>query len=378
MCAKQPISPEAGTGMADNVASAKRVLFTGDIIRTGYNQTTPNQNKNIEWLSALFAPSLRWAFGKPSSVLRSNPEDGFDIQTFYHLCEYGLKPNSRNWALLFDTPAISRNAVDYILGHFENSFVVGLEIPKVFCKIMTLASIPYIDITIHPVRYGRELLLGLATNVDAISRRMKEFSVQEDEHYVEASLYKASSPDISSRLRPGILIGGQTLGDRVSIHNGRFISLLDYRSQLTEIIKNQEVAYFKRHPLVRNDHDIIRFMSSFPNVRFIDENIYDLLCGPTITGVYSLCSGISIEAQYFGVQGHMLHTPINLFHEIDGVAKDKKFDEVFVTIKDWTLNGEWWRYIAGLSDKLPSGKRAYSSQSPIRDTLKQDWGRRKN
>lgn len=370
-------SMNANSIVSENIISSKRVLFTGDIIRTGFNGNEPNQNINIEWLHALLSAPIKWASEKPAAMLRSRPEDGFDICHFYNLCDYGLKPNSRNWAVLFDAPAIREDAAKYIAAHLQDSIVIGLEIPKIFCKLMTVMSVPFIDITFHPVRYGQEIMLGMRSNVRSVYDRMVEFSVQEDEHYIEAALYAAKRQAIPFDMRRGVLIGGQTLGDRVSIHNGRFISLIDYRDQLAKVLLNTDVAYYKRHPLVRNDHDAIRFMASFQNVKFIENNIYDLLSSGIISEVHSLCSGISVEAKYFGVNGYMFHKPMNRFLELDDVLPNDDFSEIFVTIKDWSLNGLWWKYVLGFSEVPPTHRRTYSSSAPIRETLKQDWGRRK-
>ncbi|MBN9889831.1 hypothetical protein [Salipiger abyssi] len=350
-----------------------RIVVTGDVIRTGFNQEKPNQNVNIGWLYRMFGPVLSQAASLPVSILRSMPEDGFDIRKFYHLCNFGLKPNGGNWAQIFDADTLHPEAAEYLVHRFQDALVFGLEIPPSFCKLFDRNAIPYIDLTFHPIRYAKELTLGIRTNYPPALERLPAFGATEAEHYVEANIFKSNAQGSVPDLAPGALLAGQTIGDRVTIRNGGFVSLMDYAEEISRELSPYDVVYFKRHPLVRNDHDIIRFLSGLPNLKIIDENIYDLFCSGLISDVYSLCSGASVEAKYFGLNGHTFYDSINNFRELDDCSG---LDEssVFTSIKGWSLSAGWWQYVLGLSDTAPTFPPHYSSQSPIRDTLKQNWG----
>ena len=353
-----------------------QVVLSGDIIRPGTSNMSPSQNGNIDWLTSVFSDCLRVATNKPVRTVRSAAEEGFDMAHFYHLFGFGLSAVSANWARVFDAPTMPRDAAQYVLDRFAGGLVIGLEIPHSFCKLFTENDIPYVDLTFHPIRYTPELTLGLRTNRKSIFDRMMEFSVCQSEHFIEAGLYRQKARPITLEDGPGALIAGQTIGDRVTIRNGGFVSLLTYGDAVRQVCESHETVYFKRHPLVRHDHDVIRFMAHASNVRFIEHNIYDLLASGMISDVYSLCSGVSHEARYFGARGHMFMKPFNRFSDLDGEDRTADFRDCHVAVRDWSLSAGWWRYVLGLSDHKPTSPPRFSSPSPLRDTLKQDWGLR--
>ena len=353
----------------------QRVVVTGDLIRTGFNHNKPNQNGTINWLHSMVSPVLRSAASRDVAMISSDPEDGFEIERFYSLCHFGMKPDGANWADIFSASALSVQARCYLDTLFSRSLVVGFELPEIFRKVFDAHSIPYLDLTFHPIRYTPELALGIRTNSDFIRARLMEFAVDESEHYVEAALFRSKNEPKDLELAEGALLAGQTIGDRVTISGGGYTSLIDYKDEIVDHLSGYDRVYFKRHPLVRNDHEIIRFLCGLPNIKIIDENIYDLLCSGIVQDVYSLCSGVSVEAKYFGLNGHMFYKSINSFAELDDCSALPS-EDVYFTIKGWLLDSNWWAYLLGTSQSAPRQPKMFSSPTPLRDTLKQNWGLR--
>ncbi|MAK60217.1 MAG: hypothetical protein CMK09_04500 [Ponticaulis sp.] len=352
----------------------RSVVFTGDIIRTGYNSHGPNQNVNIGWLERLWGVQLTRALGVPGRILRSLPSDGFDINYFYSLLGYGTIPSADNWARVFGAEELPEAAASYVMPHFENTLVASVELPEVFLNLLDRIGTPYFDITFHPVRFGSELILGIRTNVKECAERLATFCQTEDQHFVEAAMFPSLNPVETVDLKPGALIAGQTLGDRVSIESGRFVGLADYSDQLGEILEKYENVYYKRHPLVRNDHDMIKFLSGASKIRFISDNIYDLMLSDSILHVTSLCSGVSVEAKYFKKDCSSLKSSGNYFYEMDAASgKLDDLSRIFYSIKTLHMSTAWWRHVL-LGEALPHMFDDLSSRSPVRDTLKQKWG----
>lgn len=354
----------------------EHALVTGDIIRTGSNHNNPNQNSTINWLYSIVSPALRSATRRTVRKISSDPEDGFEINRFYSLCHFGMRPNGANWAHIFSANSLSAPARNFVYSIFAKSLVVGFELPEIFRKVFDAHSIPYLDLTFHPIRYTPELTLGIRTNNDFIRARLIEFAVDESEHYVEATLFRSNSQLKKIELVEGALLAGQTIGDRVTISGSGYTSLVAYKDEIVDRLGGYDRVYFKRHPLVRNDHELIRFLCGLPNIKIIDENIYDLLCSGVVQDVYSLCSGVSVEAKYFGLNGHMFYKSSNSFAELEDCSA-LPAEDVYYTIKGWLLDSNWWSYLIGNSDQAPRQQKVFSSSTPLRDTLKQNWGLRR-
>jgi len=280
----------------------RRILVTGDILRPNDNRPG-NQNLNINWFYNLFEFFIKTTTPTVplQKLLSETNSKAFDVELFYRL--NGLEISVNNWAKLFDSSEVSKKAEEYFQDYFQETLVIGYELPKIFVTLMKKFDIDYIEFIIHPIRFVDDIFFGVLSSSESVMDRLKKYCLNVNLPYAIASMHKASISrfkDLSIGANSGLLVG-QTEVDRSLIDKGRMVSLLDYRDEIALVKENHDTVYFKPHPYAAKNKDLGDFLRK-RDVRFVEENIYYLICQPNIQGIFAISSSVIEEAKYFGIE----------------------------------------------------------------------------
>lgn len=349
----------------------KKIIITGDLLRLTLDLAHSNQNANITWLYRLLKHQLSTATSLEVELLHTNTATPFDPAHFYTLNH--LEPSQQNWIKIYNaTP--TQEALNYLQEYFQDTLVVGFELPTIFLKAFELLEIPYIDTIIHPIRYLDDLLLAFRTSDPQIYTQLKSFQYNEEYYTIHANIHAAAMAKMKKpRLKPNSAIfAGQVEVDKSLINGNTLVTLQEYKEKLQDLAKTYNHIYIKPHPYAAQPQKLKQIFKEFDNVSYTDQNIYYLLAQEEITALYSISSSTVLEAKYWGKKGEYLYK--NPFY-IDHQNTQPNTTE-YISIQDHFLTSFFWAQI--LQGLIPTKQLQHlpipSKTSRLRNTLQNYWG----
>lgn len=350
----------------------KKILITGDILRVN-QEGKPTQTININWLYHLIRPSLELLSGLPISAVTFGGNDGCLASELYSINRLPLQMSS--WVKLFNKqPNAREQAMLYEI--FQDSLVVGFEIPEIMKMGLEELDIPFVDFTIHPVRFMDDLIFGLRSNIVDLGEELHDWVVYDEEMHVAAGVALASL----SRL-PRIkecedsdniaLFACQTNDDKVLIKNGRLTKAEDFLDEFAEMSSLHSKILVKPHPYAPQNNVVLALTRLFPNAELIDANFYHLLSHKNISHVYSLTSSTSIEAAYFGKVGVHLGCYPYAFSNHNGAGGH------YLTIRPEIYVPRFWQSVLSKVGCNTNSVRQITlpvERSRMRRSLRNFWG----
>lgn len=350
-----------------------KIIVTGDMLRPSEDGNGSNQKTNINWLYRLLKNALSLSTSLKVEVLNWE-KNGFDSKMFFSF--YGRQSMPEDWIALYHSDDISDDTLQYMRTFFQDSLVIGFELPELFMKIFNRLDIPYIDLIVHPIRYLDDIFLGMRTNHPSIFLRLQNYHLDSRIYSIYSGIHQASVSRMprEAKLEKGsALFAGQTEVDKSLIRGTQILSLLDFQEEFTEITQRYTKVYFKMHPYAKGDSYIDTFLQTFDNVELRDENFYYLLEQEEITAIYSISSGTVLEAKYWSKDAYYLYqNPYNLLEK-----RGEKFDNTAYTpIYDKFLLPSFWAEI--LSDVVETNQIAPielpHKTNRLRNSLQNYWG----
>lgn len=355
----------------------KRILFTGDFFRPNAAGTNPTQHHNIRWLRNLLENQLKMATGFSSSTICWNGggvNDGLmgytDISRIYRA--YGMNCSIKSWGVIHNSDKFPRRVEDLLRHLFADSLVVGFETPPVLARFFENEGIPHIAVSLHPVRFLDDLLLGFKSNVPSIQEAIFKYCIDEAYIHTMAGLQKAAGArGDNSPIRPGsALFLMQTWYDQSQLRDGEFVTPSDFLDEIMEFAKAHSELLVKEHPMEPNPATKI-MAGSIPNMRIISSNVYRVMSRPEVISVGTLSSSTGSEANYFGKSSKFfLREPMKIRTSTGGDQ------DGFIGVQDAFLTANFWRDT--LSSILPVSKYDKVSipfkPNRLRTSIRSFWG----
>lgn len=229
---------------------SRRILISGDLLRPQEEAFRPAQRDNIRWFHRLVRRPLAAATGLPvETVLWDHLGPGFDTPGFYAAA--GATPDVEGWVSLFDAPALTAEAIGMMAAAYADAaVVVGFELAEIQKRLLTHLGIPWIDVNIHPYRFGPDLLFAIATAEPEVMAQLRRHHADDLVFEPWADLMAATV----SRMPPHrpitepCLVVGQTRVDRALIRDGRLLDLSHFGPALREAVGEEGRVLFKAHP----------------------------------------------------------------------------------------------------------------------------------
>lgn len=350
-----------------------RIVVTGDIFRVGDNKNIDSQRLNIEWLFQLIRPPLQMIIDLPMQPLYYTGGQNCLATQVYKA--NGLDRSFESWISVFQQSPSARDMAMFD-AEFGGALVIGFELPEFTRQALDTLDVPYVDFTIHPVRFMDDLIFGVRSNVGGLAEALQEWVVREDEIRLHAGLARATLvrlPPVPqcNGVEDAALFCGQTTDDKVLIRNGRLMQAEDFLPQLNEMCSRHERVFVKPHPFSPNNPVILTLTRLFPNTEVVDANFYHLLARDGITDVYSITSSTSIEAAYFDKQGRHFASYPYVFTDFTAGGG------AYLTIDSEIYSYKFWAQIVRLIN-IPCSRspmiEVKKVPSRMRRSLRSFWG----
>lgn len=356
----------------------RRILLTGDLLRPGDEAFKPAQTGNILWLHRLLRRPIAAAAGVEVEALAWAPgaasgAQGFDTPGFYAAA--GASPDIEGWIGLFDAEALPRAAAERLARPFENAAVViGFELAEVQKRLLGQLGIPWIDLNIHPVRFGPDLLFAVQTNHADICAALAAHHAEDHVFEPWADLLAATAVKVPLHppVEESVLVVGQTRVDRALIAGGRLLDLRDVAAAFHDAIGGEGRVLFKPHPYNPEGFGLHEIGLPLRRIREVQDNAYLLMAQDSVRRVVGVSSSLVAEARFFGKEGVFLGTPP--FRIAPG--RDALAPLMHASVVDAWLAADFWRDL--LAPVLPvtakDGRWPALGPNALRNSLRQFWG----
>ncbi len=364
--------------MGLSAVTGHRLLLTGDLLRPQDEAFRPAQTDNIRWLHRLLRRPITRATGLEVEALAWGPPPASGVRVFDTPGLYAAAGASRDiegWASLFAARSLPRDATERLAEPFLGvSAVIGFELAEVQKLLLGRMGIPWIDVSIHPYRFGPDLLFAFQTNHDGVLEALTAHHTEDVAFEPWADLLAAMS--VKVHLHPPVeervLVIGQTRIDRALIQDGRLRDLRDLAGPFHQAIGREERILFRPHPYNPEAFGLHETGLPLRRVRETLDNAYLLLAQDALKRVVAVSSSLVAEARFFGKEGIFLGTPpVRVASTRDRLARG-----LHASILDAWLSADFWRDL--LAPLLPvtakDGQRPTLPPNTLRSTLRQFWG----
>lgn len=353
------------------MSQIRKIIVTGDVLRVGLaGQGT--QDVNIRWLHHLLAPALRMLTDTPLEMLLHGSAEGSFAQGLYRGNQ--LQMCLRGWAEIYARSPSKRDLAS-IEETFGGALVVAFELPEIIRAGLAELDVPYLDLTIHPVRFLDDVSFGIRSNIPGVQRALQEWILTEEEISIGvglamSTLTRMPPPSGCDQADGWALFACQTTDDKVLIRDGRLMQTTDFLDSFAAMAARHPRILVKPHPVARTAPTKL-LKRLFPNVFEVDANFYLLLAQPGISDIYSITSSTSIEAPYFGKQGAHLSPYPYVF------SQDRLTDVEYLQVRPAIHLPQFWeRALAGAGIPVRSAPRVDTTLWPnrMRRSLRASWG----
>lgn len=254
-----------------------RVLFIGDTQRG-------EQASNIRNLYLLFAKTI----------------ENHGVQTEVHVSPANETTGSEAW--LPEWLRSLRGGVSSYVGSldFTDAAVVAFELSSADRRYLNEHGVPWIDFSIHPIRFLEDLCFNVEASFDVEREPME---IPDD--YIWMRARTMGSRCAHSRLSAGsrrLLLVGQTPIDKSVFFDGEFKTLLSYLSKLDSLSGQFSEIDYRPHPYLTDAATDATIRERYACGDCNGEDIYAILSSKQYDAVCAISSSLLHEAPYFGLQ----------------------------------------------------------------------------
>ncbi len=225
-------------------------------------------------------------------------------ETFYAVA--GLAPDGAEWGKIAAREPAPRQ-IAMVKSLFEDSLVIGLELPQILKTALQLADVSWLDFVPHPARYVNEAAMGVAGNIRGLD--LGKWTFTEAEMRKQAALRGTGAARrrnaVASSDDNAVFICQPAASPRRWL-NGKFLEIEDFQEEIFEIIRKHDHILVLRDGYEEPEEIDLFFTQLCPKTHLHPGGFYELLDRPDVTAIYSLNSDKSLAAPYFGKHGHAL------------------------------------------------------------------------
>ncbi len=338
--------------LTSNRSKVRRIIFSGDFLRPVDHGFRPSQTENIRWLYLLLRHGVAAASSLPTQVVAW--ESGVDPAEIYEICD--ASPDVAGWASLYDMLDQPAEYLEVIDRTFSGSFVIAFEMAESVKRSLCLLGIPYVDFTIHPIRYMPDVFFAVQTNDAAVADRLRDWHASTTSFWRFADLTRASVIKIpTAPLAGSDLVVGQVNIDRSLIRGGQFVDLSACSDGLLRRIGRTSQVLYKPHPYNSGDFGIYATGIPFSAINRVTTNSYILLAQADLRRVAAVSSSLVYEAKFFEKESFtLIESPFDIVDAADDVAPGRH-----ASVVRGYLDADFWRDVL----------------APYSDVTRKDWER---
>lgn len=227
--------------------------------------------------------------------------DGGAVDVSALMDALGLPRSSNGWAR---ATAADLSIVAELLPDLRETLVIGWGMPPSLLNYIDDQCAVFIDLEIDPIRFTQHLRFCARTNDQTALGVLSALQVDEENAWNDAAALKGyfarrgESHLIDSRLDVGLFVG-QTSIDLALVEHGRIARPVDARDRVHELAQDVDLLVVKPHPYETSTSHIVELTSGIPNIAWINDNVYAMLCADNLRFVCGLSSGTLREAEFF-------------------------------------------------------------------------------
>jgi hypothetical protein len=292
-----------------------KVLFLADPFRPSPTGETGFYNLWSDTIVSALAPVIMAGVEAEVVAVKTGSAKGQIDQ--FELCRLQGAPfGFPLWMSTYSgAEALSSAAKAYLGSFIGSAVVIGFELGQAIKQWMQDEGVPYLDITMCPFQFMRDLGWALRSNMADINHRLSNWGRTRSEiameaGHVRATLKHSLAKPYESDLHDAVLFCAGTAIDRTLINNGKFATFMDFEQEVRALASEHEHVLFRPHPYGFSTREERDFFENLENVQFTTTNIYHLMSEVHgLKQVVSLSSSASIEAPFFGKSGRNLVRP---------------------------------------------------------------------
>jgi hypothetical protein len=329
-----------------------------------------HQSANIAWFHRLFRRRLAEASGLP--VALRGWDAGIDTRLLYALAD--VPEDAIGWARLFSATAFPAGLLDALAEIFADALVVSFELAEGVKRALTHLRIPFIDFSLHPIRFLPDVFFAVQTNHPGAFEALRPHHLDAACFYDWADLLAASAVKMAPPRIPDdcTVIVGQTSLDRSLIRDGRLHDLADFGEDLRALRGTGRPLLFKPHPYNPGDFGLYGAGLPFRALRTVTDNTYLLLADDRVAVVAGINSSVLAEARYFGKETVAFAPFPAAIAETAAAAAPGQYFSVY----DACFDADFWRDI--LAPMMPvtatTGLTFRRPPNTLRLSLRNFWG----
>ncbi|MCB5208276.1 methyltransferase domain-containing protein [Methylovorus mays] len=319
------------------------------------------------------------AGASPESRFAHWLKPGFSVETFRELSGWDESDIENSWLRHYF--ALPTSAADYLLAHLPaDTLILSFEMPPWLSDLLDRQQIPYLDIRVSPLRFGRDLYIALRTHQGNLRQRLQAYVVSAEELRLEAAALAASVRMHQQRLEESgrypldldntLVYIGQAPYDAslLSDKHSTALRCTDFADQLRELAQGRRLLH-KAHPFAADfAKEEQRALAEITGqaVGTCYQNAYQLLSCAHDVELVGISSGMLQEASWFGKQAHTLFRPVVPLPLADTPLSTQDFLQVH--FEEWLSPGFWHAVLTPEKPaprllKLPTVQHHHARQS---------------
>jgi glycosyltransferase involved in cell wall biosynthesis len=254
----------------------KKIIFMGDPFRG-------EQSVNVDKLKNLFAPLFR-QLGVPTQTFVTKINQSKEREHWVPAWKESLS--------VYPPPATKVLDLD-------STAIIGFETPEAELKYLSEANVPWINLSLHPLRFLDDLYFEVTTSLDYDFQHLSagpgliNFAIGNISNHFGKNSEK--SP------KKSILICGQDWIDRSIFFDNDFRTIPDYIPKLDSLVSDFDRVIYKPHPAWA-PKELEKILKQRYNAETCSmSNIYEVFVTDQIHTVCAISSSVLTEAPHFGI-----------------------------------------------------------------------------
>lgn len=355
-----------------------KVVFMADFLkiddRLERKYADPN-TIHVDWLYSLLGQIFQEEFGLPTERFDfTDTSRATNRFSFYSRC--GLPFNSSGWAMSYHGGEIYVDQLTRALKDMSGALVIGFELSPTIREALNRSGATHIDLSVHPIRFMSDYLLGFRASNDEIMRRALELMVPVEvmKHHARVSRGRSARIFRNRNIVPGAAVFlGQIQIDSSLIHGGRIVGEAEIIEHLNVLKISHSHVYYKFHPHYGSRSHMENILKSI-GVGVLDVNIYDLFDSREVDLFCAVSSGSLQEAKIFGRRTLRL-IPGPEIHAVSiSEVSSEEITSKYIPIPLEIYSTAFWRYLL-IADEARLDAAPDKPQQAFKFMINQKWGR---
>lgn len=359
--------------------SINKIIVTSDILKIDDRNNDKHINPqriNAEWIKVLIADIIGETLLIDSNDIKYEHGDvgGYESIRWKVYSSCGLPLESQSWAAIYEGDDYFDILEPIIYESYKDALVICFEASPLMIKVFNNNNIPYIDFSIHPIRFLPDYMFGIRTNILEWRERIYKARIDDNIFYDFARISRSRTTRVMRGTLPiegSALFMGQIEIDSSLICNRSIATEETVENALIELSSIYPKVYYKRHPHAKNEVSLRKLVSKIKNCEWIDVNAYDAFGCNRFDLVASLSSGSVTEAHYFDIKTKWMLPKKDYFN----INLDEKHNIYYPIYQD-AMKREFWAYVLGVNNStvfIPTTPNAFDGS--MKFTLNMKWGR---